>query len=435
MPLPPREADLLSALIAQPGAIVFREELLANVWGSLGRTSADARLNSCIRRLRAALGDDARAPEYVETIHKRGYRFICPVSWTSEAAPDTRGASLVTRRVTPNGLVWLAAATAVAWILMSETRPADSRRPPPGLETQYLRGRELATRGDPAGAREGSMLLRQVATEAPVLAGVWSGLATASAILGRLRDADRYAQRALAIDTASAEAHRALAETAIGLRWDLYEAENHVLHAIALDPRYPLARSTYAYILGVQGRWDAAVQEARVGLTLDPTRALLAGDLAFFLYWAGRNDEAIDQAERALAIQPDMPGALAALRLAHLSKGDTVAADPPTRRLVQLLSRVEGRGSPAEASGADLQSHYLRLRTERADEMTHPDRWVMLAGVLAEQGDLDGAIAAGERAVAERAQGLPMLLVDPRLAALRQLGGLDGIEAVITRER
>ncbi|MGP9800221.1 winged helix-turn-helix domain-containing protein [Rheinheimera sp. NSM] len=64
--------------IVHAGKLVTKDELLLDVWGI--RDVSDGRVTRVIRVLRVALGDDTREPRYIETIPKRGYRFIAPVS-------------------------------------------------------------------------------------------------------------------------------------------------------------------------------------------------------------------------------------------------------------------------------------------------------------------------------------------------------------------
>ncbi|HXX49592.1 MAG TPA: AAA family ATPase [Myxococcota bacterium] len=81
---------VLQLLLARAGELVSKEELVAAVWP---RTAiSDAALARRVYELRTALGDDASSPTYIETVHRRGFRFIGPVSF---AAPD--GLELVGR--------------------------------------------------------------------------------------------------------------------------------------------------------------------------------------------------------------------------------------------------------------------------------------------------------------------------------------------------
>jgi DNA-binding winged helix-turn-helix (wHTH) protein/TolB-like protein/Tfp pilus assembly protein PilF len=75
--LEPKAMELLVVLASRPGQVVSREELLSAVWP--GVVVGDEALSQAVTKLRKALGDDARAPTYIETISKRGYRLIARV--------------------------------------------------------------------------------------------------------------------------------------------------------------------------------------------------------------------------------------------------------------------------------------------------------------------------------------------------------------------
>jgi len=70
---------ILAMLLERPGETVAREDLRARLWSADTFVDFDHSLNSAIRRLREALGDSAETPRFVETLGRRGYRFIAPV--------------------------------------------------------------------------------------------------------------------------------------------------------------------------------------------------------------------------------------------------------------------------------------------------------------------------------------------------------------------
>src|SRR3954447_4214718 len=72
--LTPKALSLLSFLAERPGEVITKAELFAAVWPETA--VGDAALVTCIQELRSALKDDARQPRYIETLHRRGYRFI-----------------------------------------------------------------------------------------------------------------------------------------------------------------------------------------------------------------------------------------------------------------------------------------------------------------------------------------------------------------------
>src|SRR5262252_2284215 len=74
---------VLLELLANAGMLVTREELQQKLWPADTFVDFDVGLNSAIRKIRQALGDDADHPHYIETAAKRGYRFLAPVNKTS----------------------------------------------------------------------------------------------------------------------------------------------------------------------------------------------------------------------------------------------------------------------------------------------------------------------------------------------------------------
>src|SRR5215470_14736399 len=75
--LRPKTFAVLRYLVEHPGRLVTKEEVLNAVWPQT--VVSEWVLKSCIRELREALGDEARTPQYIETVHRRGYRFIAAV--------------------------------------------------------------------------------------------------------------------------------------------------------------------------------------------------------------------------------------------------------------------------------------------------------------------------------------------------------------------
>ena len=81
-----------SALLEQPGDVVSREELCQRLWPDGTFVDFEHSLNAAVRRLRVTLGDEADVPRFVETVHKRGYRFLAlkPVPRMPKAGIDGR---------------------------------------------------------------------------------------------------------------------------------------------------------------------------------------------------------------------------------------------------------------------------------------------------------------------------------------------------------
>jgi DNA-binding winged helix-turn-helix (wHTH) protein len=78
--------ELLVALLERPGEVVTREELQQKVWPSDTVGGFDQGLNRAINKVREALGDSAESPQFIETLPRRGYRFIGSIQ--PESAPE-----------------------------------------------------------------------------------------------------------------------------------------------------------------------------------------------------------------------------------------------------------------------------------------------------------------------------------------------------------
>jgi len=77
--LPPQPFRLLVLLVSRAGDLVSREEIRQQLWGTDTYVDFDQGVNFCIKQVRTVLHDDADRPLYVETVPRRGYRFIAPL--------------------------------------------------------------------------------------------------------------------------------------------------------------------------------------------------------------------------------------------------------------------------------------------------------------------------------------------------------------------
>src|SRR5947207_15580355 len=73
--------QVLSMLLERPGEVVTREDLHGRLWPADTFVDFDHGLNAAVKRLRDALGDSAENPRFVETLARRGYRFLAPVEF------------------------------------------------------------------------------------------------------------------------------------------------------------------------------------------------------------------------------------------------------------------------------------------------------------------------------------------------------------------
>ena len=114
--------QVLVALLERPGELLTREELRQRVWPEDTFVDFDHALNTAVKKIRAALNDEADSPRYLETVPRRGYRFIAPVQteMTPARNPEELPAEKLevpeTHRPSINRRVILLAATLIAFV-------------------------------------------------------------------------------------------------------------------------------------------------------------------------------------------------------------------------------------------------------------------------------------------------------------------------------
>jgi DNA-binding winged helix-turn-helix (wHTH) protein len=85
--LQPQPFKLLCLLAAQPGRVVTREEIRAALWSGDTYVDFDQGVNYAIRQVRDSLGEEADHPVYIQTVPRRGYRFVAPVTTVAGDEP------------------------------------------------------------------------------------------------------------------------------------------------------------------------------------------------------------------------------------------------------------------------------------------------------------------------------------------------------------
>jgi DNA-binding winged helix-turn-helix (wHTH) protein len=110
--LKPQPFRLLQLLVGRAGEVVTREEIREGLWGTETFVDFEQGVNSAIKQVREALGEDADHPLYLETVPKRGYRFIAPIESPKSGHP--RGTDLSLHKA--------------LWLNIAELRLAEQRR-------------------------------------------------------------------------------------------------------------------------------------------------------------------------------------------------------------------------------------------------------------------------------------------------------------------
>jgi DNA-binding winged helix-turn-helix (wHTH) protein len=113
--------DLLILLVREGGRLVSREEIIERLWGKEVHFDTDNGINTAIRKIRRALGEDPEKPQYIETVLGKGYRFKVPIEWATGNGdkgppPNAHGSS------TPSGIADAASAQPVLSQRLCTTR-------------------------------------------------------------------------------------------------------------------------------------------------------------------------------------------------------------------------------------------------------------------------------------------------------------------------
>src|SRR5215813_6686846 len=92
--LPPQPFRVLELLVRRGGEVVTRTDIRERIWSD-SFVDFEQGLNFCIRQIREALGDTAEAPRFIETLPRRGYRFLVPVEKSAAAEPKAASGLIV----------------------------------------------------------------------------------------------------------------------------------------------------------------------------------------------------------------------------------------------------------------------------------------------------------------------------------------------------
>lgn len=149
--LQPQPFKVLALLVSTANRVVTREDLRHELWGDETFVDFEQGLNYCIRQIRAVLGDEAQSPRYIETIPRRGYRFIAPVEGATAAMGDKASESSIHPQSRPGTIRWLVIIPAVLVLaLVGVIAVVRASRHPPLTEKDYLLITEFSNQtGDP----------------------------------------------------------------------------------------------------------------------------------------------------------------------------------------------------------------------------------------------------------------------------------------------
>jgi DNA-binding winged helix-turn-helix (wHTH) protein len=383
--LEPQQMDLLLLFAGDPGTVLSKDRIIANVWA--GRAIGDDTLAAAVSRLRTALGESADK-RYIETVPKRGYRLLIgPDKPQGSASPVSQAARLVAQGraalATP-----LPSSLAQARVYFEGAVAADARDPAAhaGLADALL-VQHVTGQGRSLAAAAKSAAHAAVTIDGGFAPG-WATLGIATLVSDRdFTAAESCFQKAFAANPQLASAHRgrSLALAAVGR---FVEAEREARRVVELEPLSLQAHTDLVQLLLIARRYVPAVTEAKRALALSAqsSEAWSAKGWAHFLL--GEEREAIDALLESLRLWGTDKETLARLAAAHASGGFEVLM----------------------AAGADLFETQRVLFVPRALD---------IAMLRTGAGQIDAALAALEKSIESDDPTLMFLPYLPHLDRLR----------------
>lgn len=359
--LEPKVMELLFLLAMRRGQVVSREEISARLWPKV--VVNEDFLARCVFKLRKALGDDARAPRYIETLSRRGYRLAPEPTVTEEAAPAPQ--PLPEPKPKPRHAWWFAAMAGAA--LLAGTFGVVALRDAPPSDSVLLLQRaddfyHQMTQAQNEAALE---LYRRLIERNEQLAGAYAGLANVHAqrAIRWPRGADtRVPYTNLTDAIRGGEMRNGYATR------QLVEAQRFAERAITLAPGDARAHKALGLVLSARENFAAALASHQRAIELDPDSWAPLIDAGDVLELSGRPREALPYFEAAYAVMTRQ-------REQHSTRIMPWYA----RTAVLIGDRYEKLGEPAQAT------HWYRRALDYAP--LHAEATGRLAALLEKSGD------------------------------------------------
>lgn len=315
--LTPRAFAVLQVLVDNAGHVVEKQELMQTVW--VDAVVEEANLPQTICILRKVLGERHRghhSRDYIETVARRGYRFVAAVRILDESA-DLRLESLK-QRPKPQG------ESNHVYETLQKSYPTKNE-----AHHLYLRGRYYWSKYTIEDLTKGIQQFTRAIEIDSDCSLAYTGLGDCYYRLANIHlpppqampKAKRAVLTALELDDRLSEAHALLGLIRMFFENDLPAAENEFKRAIELAPASALAHKRYGWALAMQGRFDEAITEINLALRFEPRWYEAYVGLGIVLHMARQHDSAIVQAHLALDMEPEFFAAHVLLGIAHLQQG------------------------------------------------------------------------------------------------------------------
>jgi TolB-like protein len=251
----------------------------------------------------------------------------------------------------------------------------------------------------------------------PNYAAAYAGLADAYAYLAEqmavaprevMPKAKAAAEKALALDDLSADAHTSLGLVKLDYEWDVEGAQREFQRAMELNPSSGYIRHWYAHSLEAQNRLEDAMKEMRAAQALDPLLMVLSWDIAGELYWAKRNDDALRELKKASDLFPGVPllsylNALVYQQMGDLKSArrvlDSLASSQPDAVKEPVFLALFGTQAAMEGRRGEARHILEQLETMRRTAYVEP---IMMLDLCSALNDRDRRMAWLNRAYEER---------------------------------
>ena len=299
----------------------------------------------------------------------------------------------------------------------------------------YKRGRYFREQASEEGARKAIEYYERALAADPKYAAAYAGIADAYRLLSApgwevdkpltlLSKAKAAAERALALDPRSPQAHAALAMIRFNFDWDLAGAEQEIREALRLNPSFAQGHQYYSGILTTQGRQDEAIDAARRAVELDPLAPTATTSLGVRYYYANRPDEAIQQFQKTLDVAPNFAVAHWGLAQCYRLQG---RFDDQIRELlaaVQLSGNSSymrahlAYGYAVKGDRARAEALQKEIAAEAGRRYVAPYHLALIAAGLGQTAE---ALRWLQRAYDDRSGWLLFLPVEPEFDELRQV--------------
>ena len=356
----------LALLLSRPGEVITREEFRQALWPADVYVDFEQGISTAVMRLRDALRDSAENPIFIQTIERRGYRWIGPVEAVAAefSTPDVVNAPASAEIVPPKASPsrpWFIAGLVLAITLMGITgglfswrhrinaAAAEPPRPHPTAnreaEDLYLKGRFYWNQRTPESLNRAVDAFTQAIVHDPNYADAYMGLADCYNLMREysvLSDTEAYdrafaaARKAVELDESSSEAHASLAFVLFYGKWDVQGADREYRRAIALDPNNVKAHHWYATFSNSLRMRQRALEQIEIARRLDPNSRSVLADKGILLVDAGQQAEGGRLLKQLEAAEPDFLSPHRYLKIEYLNEGDYPAYLMELRSEAQL---------------------------------------------------------------------------------------------------